>query len=323
MKKILPILITVAMTIVFVSCERSVTSVTLSQDTATLSVGDTLLLTATVSPRNATNDDVWWRSERSNVATVNNDGRVVAMLDGTTNIIVTTRDGNHRATCVVRVNPIIRTTGCTSTLPGWGESLGTVTFATDRTWTISGSGIIQIWSDAVTATACQKTTFNGGNRNFSRPEDSYFNADCRTNPDFPGDLFSWCAVVKFNDVLCPYPWRVPSRQDFVNLDIALGGDGSTSPYNLAGSYAQSQRYFNNWGGVLGGASGRTGTLHSQNIWAMYWSLSEVSEIDHWMELRPGDSQNNGVSLQFFSGIVHPSRWEDKSNGVAVRCVRDN
>jgi len=54
-----------------------------------------------------------------------------------------------------------------------------------------------------------------------------FLIDCRSNPGQKGDLFSWRAVSELKDVLCPYPWRVPTVQDFIDLDIALGGTGES------------------------------------------------------------------------------------------------
>ena len=61
-------------------------------------------LTATVSPSNATNQNVSWSSDKPSVATVANNGRVQAVGYGKCTITATTEDGHKTATCVVMVN---------------------------------------------------------------------------------------------------------------------------------------------------------------------------------------------------------------------------
>ena len=78
------------------------TGVTLSKTKATLLVGETLTLTATVAPSNATNKSVTWSSSNNAVVTVS-DGVVTAKADGTATITVTTDDGKNTATCTVSV----------------------------------------------------------------------------------------------------------------------------------------------------------------------------------------------------------------------------
>ena len=84
---------------------RPVTGVTLDKVEATLEVKETVTLTATVAPANATNKDVTWISNNDAVATVA-DGVVTAVSVGTATIVVTTVDGNFADTCVLTVNPI-------------------------------------------------------------------------------------------------------------------------------------------------------------------------------------------------------------------------
>ena len=81
----------------------AVTGVKLSQETASLTVGGTLTLTATVEPEDATNKNVTWSSDNESVATVDG-GKVTAVSTGTANITVTTEDGSKTATCVVTVS---------------------------------------------------------------------------------------------------------------------------------------------------------------------------------------------------------------------------
>ena len=82
-----------------------VTGVTLNQTTVTLDIDQSITLTATVAPENATNKAVTWASDKTDVATVDANGKVTAVAAGTANITVTTADGGKTATCTVTVNP--------------------------------------------------------------------------------------------------------------------------------------------------------------------------------------------------------------------------
>ena len=80
----------------------AVTSITLDAE-ATINVGETKTLTATVAPDNATDKTVSWRSENTAVATVA-DGVVTAVAAGTAIITATANDGSGvKAQCTVTV----------------------------------------------------------------------------------------------------------------------------------------------------------------------------------------------------------------------------
>ena len=81
----------------------AVTGVKLSSTSLSLTEGDSYQLKATVSPINATNQNVTWKSSNSNVADVDQEGLVAAVKAGTATITVTTEDGNKTATCTVTV----------------------------------------------------------------------------------------------------------------------------------------------------------------------------------------------------------------------------
>ena len=81
-----------------------VTSITLNQTSATLDVGDTLTLTATVKPDNALNKNVTWSSNNTSVAEVNNTGLVTAKSTGIATITAKAVDGSgKKAECKVTV----------------------------------------------------------------------------------------------------------------------------------------------------------------------------------------------------------------------------
>ena len=79
-----------------------VEKITLDVTSATIYEGENLTLTATITPDNATNKNVSWKSSNTSVATVV-DGTVSALKTGTTIITVTTEDGGKTATCNVTV----------------------------------------------------------------------------------------------------------------------------------------------------------------------------------------------------------------------------
>ena len=81
----------------------AVTGVGLNTNKVELSVGEGNKLVATVTPEAAANKEVTWSSNNPEVATVEQDGKVVAQKPGNATITVTTKDGNKTATCEVTV----------------------------------------------------------------------------------------------------------------------------------------------------------------------------------------------------------------------------
>ncbi|ULQ60955.1 Ig-like domain-containing protein [Brucepastera parasyntrophica] len=80
----------------------SVTGVVLDIETHTMAVGETLTLTATVAPADATNKQISWTSSNTSAATVA-DGLVTGMGSGASTITVTTADGSFTASCTITV----------------------------------------------------------------------------------------------------------------------------------------------------------------------------------------------------------------------------
>ena len=81
----------------------NVTEVTLDKTELTLTEGEAETLTATVKPDNADNKKVTWSSDKTEVATVDGDGKVTAVKAGVAVVTVTTEDGGKTATCRVTV----------------------------------------------------------------------------------------------------------------------------------------------------------------------------------------------------------------------------
>jgi hypothetical protein len=100
------------------------TGVTISTSQNLVVVDQTLQLSADVSPSDATNTSVTWSSDNDNIATVDADGHLTGVAEGTATITVTTEDGGFTDTQTIDVvAPIYNGTG-TITLPdGTTQSL--------------------------------------------------------------------------------------------------------------------------------------------------------------------------------------------------------
>ena len=118
----------------------SVTSVTLNKTATSIQVGGTETLTATVSPKDAANKKVTWKSSNAAIASVDANGKVTGVKAGEATITVTTEDGGKTATCKVTVSDKeIKVTGVklnkseTSLLVGGNETLTATVLPEDAT----------------------------------------------------------------------------------------------------------------------------------------------------------------------------------------------
>ena len=112
------------------------TGISVSPQTLTLTEGDSSTITATVTPSNATNKTVTWSSSDSSVATVDSNGNVKAVKEGSATITAQTSNG-YKATATVTVEaaeiPTI-SEGCYFEKPAdWGSNIKVYFFANDQT----------------------------------------------------------------------------------------------------------------------------------------------------------------------------------------------
>lgn len=80
-----------------------VDSVSLNVTYSDLAVDETLKLQANVSPSNAQDKSVMWKSSDESIATVDNNGNVKALKPGVVTITVTTNDQNKTAICTLNI----------------------------------------------------------------------------------------------------------------------------------------------------------------------------------------------------------------------------
>ncbi len=144
MKKILSIISFAALAIGLLgSCKKedstvSVTGVTLDRTTLEITVGDpNVRLTAIVVPENATDKTISWSSDRTDVATVDNEGNVHAVAPGNANITVTATNSGKTATCIVTVSgkPIETIADVLATIDGgFPQGTGTMMEPPTNAW---------------------------------------------------------------------------------------------------------------------------------------------------------------------------------------------
>ena len=158
-----------------------VTGVSLDKDSLTLEAGKSDTLTATVTPDNATNKNVKWESSDTSVATVDVNGKVTAVAQGTATITATAQDGSEeKAVCSVTVNaaaavPVESVSLSPSTLALEAGKSGTLTAAitpdnaTNKnvTWSSDNESIATVKNGVVTAVSAGEaiitvTTADGG-----------------------------------------------------------------------------------------------------------------------------------------------------------------
>ncbi len=82
---------------------KAVEGVSIQQTDISLIVGETVQLQATIEPADASNLNVIWSSSNSSVVSINSNGLVTAIGNGTAIITITTEDGGYTAMCEVTV----------------------------------------------------------------------------------------------------------------------------------------------------------------------------------------------------------------------------
>ncbi|MCB9498160.1 MAG: endonuclease [Erysipelotrichaceae bacterium] len=126
------------------SSSVAVTGVSLDTSTLSLIVGNNSTLTATISPTDATNQNVTWSTNNSSVATVSG-GVVTAVAAGTATITVTTSDGSYTDTCAVTVSEL------TLASLAYSGTLSDSSYFTGESFDATGLTVTATYSNSSTA----------------------------------------------------------------------------------------------------------------------------------------------------------------------------
>ena len=97
------------------------TSVSISESNMQLEVSDSRQLTASLLPENCTDKTILWKSDNEKVATVSDNGMIIARSAGQCSIIASTADNLIQAKCVVTVVKIPLTAHVANTTKVYGD----------------------------------------------------------------------------------------------------------------------------------------------------------------------------------------------------------
>ena len=98
------------------------TSVSISESNIQLEVSDSRQLTASLLPENCTDKTILWKSDNEKVATVSDNGMIIARSAGKCSIIASTADNLIQAKCVVTVVKIPLTAHVANTTKVYGDA---------------------------------------------------------------------------------------------------------------------------------------------------------------------------------------------------------
>lgn len=127
------------------------TGIALNKNTIALEITDIEKLAVEFIPSNTTNKNISWNSSDTSIATVNENGDVTAVDEGTCEITVISEDGNFKAVCVVSVSVkgLSLTDESIVMLPGNEETIWVNYLSLDKayinaTWSSSDSNVAQV-----------------------------------------------------------------------------------------------------------------------------------------------------------------------------------
>jgi uncharacterized protein (TIGR02145 family) len=113
--------------------------------------------------------------------------------------------------------------------------------------------------------------------------------------------YTWELALK----VAPKGWRLPSKDDFVALDKAVGGTGEDQR-----SGSDFWRPDGDFRGFYSGYVGYNGTFSTQGSYGWWWSSSEYSSV------------SDAYSLYVSTSSVYPQYYSNKYLGQSVRLVSD-
>jgi uncharacterized protein (TIGR02145 family) len=325
-----------------------------------LFAGGVYTFRATIEPHDATDKSIKWTSSDETIAyfdVMRGDSATVVTRNkaGRATITVTTLDGDFTATATIVVTTDDKPAECIDEMV---FSLGTITYG-DATNTDIRIGVRSvgnlIWSLPVIASACNKQEYYASQIRAESANNKDFKVDCRQGrSDQPGTnntFLSWCAMKKYANVICPHPWRVPTREDWAVVDIHFDGDGKTARFNgacfpndsISGNDCLNERlkgtevlasinkivpdFAVTWTGAvvgLGSSGSENGVVPQGFGHNSSGTNAEMTRYWHFDERNAG--QGNAFEIvrreAAEEGQIRPQDANSKHSGLVVRCVRD-
>ena len=148
-----------------------VTDVTLSTDNLDIEVGEEVTLTATVFPDNATNKTVVWTVDDESIVTVDDNGKITAISEGTAIVRATADNTFHECRVFVRAKTLVEhiSMDTSVTLLKNGETTLTATVHPENAkspivWSVEPEGIVSVDGGKLTALAQGNRYGVGGRR---------------------------------------------------------------------------------------------------------------------------------------------------------------
>jgi len=290
-----------------------------------------LRLISTPLPMNASDRTVVWTSSNPDVVelrhpqfsatTVVADARGV----GVAILTATATDGSGvtvTRTVTVSDNPNMVPDFCLD------DNMITITsarFLTDQIWTVGS----QQWSDVVVSDQCVAADTEWIVAQHGGALATGWMTHCRKSAEGFGDGFSWCAVMRFRNILCPDGWRVPTAQDFINLDIALRGTGTGEMVTSGSDPTLDERLAEEWiprwaprpigsWNPLASLGIEPGDFQNVGISGSYWSSTEANDASGRVLSLTLPNPDNAAAARSLA----PAASGGKGTPIALRCVRD-
>ncbi len=156
-----------------------------NKDKTELTIGDSHKLTATIEPSNATNNKIAWNSSNTSIATINENGEVKALKEGTVKITSKSTNGKEDSIELNIKNPDIKISNIILNETNISINVGetkqiTITIepnnATNKTvtWTSSNENIATVENGKVTA-------ITEGTRNIIATSENGISSTCKVN----------------------------------------------------------------------------------------------------------------------------------------------
>ena len=265
-------------------------------------IGNTLTLTATVLPADATDKSVSWSSSSDAVATVDASGKVTAVSKGTATIKAEAKDGSGKyASCSVTVE-----TPCPSGAVDLGLSVywGTTNIGASKP---EDYGDYYAWGETEPKESYSWSTYKYGTSSSGpffkyNTSDSYGTVDNKTVLEPEDDV----ASVKLGG-----EWRMPTDAEWTELRTKCTWTWTTN-YNGTGVKGQIVTATNGNSIFLPAAGYRRDTkLYDTGSYGYYWSSSLNT-----------DKPSIAWYVNFNSGTVRRSDYGYRSYGQSVRPVSE-